>query len=124
MKPASGLFDEFRQPASASPAAIRCRTSTAGSASVNSRLGHRPFGIPSLFALPEWIDLKGGGMSESFSECPNCLKGVPRYGCFKKILRCAHCLLHFCYQCDDSRSGRQCPKCGSEDFREVGECRS
>jgi len=47
-------------------------------------------------------------MSDSLSVCPNCGKPVTNGVLYK----CVRCFTIYCIQCDHSKNGKSCPKCG------------
>lgn len=61
-------------------------------------------------------------MSQYLSECP-CCHARPGSGFFDgswfDLYACRECGKRYCYQCDGSRGGRECPRCGSEAYDKV-----
>jgi len=61
-------------------------------------------------------------MSRYFHDCPRCgsdADSIGWGGSYFEVFQCDDCSKRFCYKCDDTNGGRECP-CGSTNFRAVG----
>ncbi len=47
-------------------------------------------------------------MQEQNGKCPRCSKEIPN----QVLYQCVRCFTKYCLACDDSQSGKICPKCG------------
>lgn len=59
-----------------------------------------------------------------YSSCPHC-GYVPRASltvAFMKIYCCGACHTKYCYKCNGSNGGTQCPKCRSDRYQTIGKC--
>ena len=58
-----------------------------------------------------------------FPCCPNCnfnKKASLSTGAYFNINKCDKCQQKFCYECQGSNGGRECPKCGAGNYSLIG----
>lgn len=59
-----------------------------------------------------------------FRKCPGCGFNEKRgffTGNHFDVYQCQKCKKRFCYQCDGSNNGSECPRCNSTDYETIGQ---
>lgn len=62
-------------------------------------------------------------MPSYISQCPNCgsnKNDISWLAAYFDVYECQRCNQKFCYHCPGSNGGRECPHCGSTDYRTYG----